>query len=265
MSKINIAVLGCGNMAQALVKGMYKSNHEIEFHTYTPSHSKALKLANEVNGISYKNLNEIPDCRFYLIACKPNQVKDLGESIKGYIDPSAIIISILAGTTVSSLQTIFKNNNIIRVMPNTPCLIGEGVNLVYASSSIEQKDFDYIKTQLEYVSTLFEMKEENQIDDFIGVSSSGPAYVFEIARILAKKLQALGLEPSAAKLMTNKVLYGSSKLLLNSEDSAEKLRNKVTSKNGVTFAALETLKEYQLEKAFNEALDNAKKRSIELG
>ncbi|MBT7608845.1 MAG: pyrroline-5-carboxylate reductase [Bacteriovoracaceae bacterium] len=265
MSKIKIAVLGCGNMADALVRGIHTANKNIEFHTYTPSFTRAKKLANIVSGQSHQNIKELPDCDFYLIACKPHQVEELGTSLCGEIKESAIIVSILAGTKIEKLITVFKNKNIIRVMPNTPCLIGEGINLVFASESISDKNYNYIKTQLESLSTIFTMTKEHQIDDYIGITSSGPAFVFEIARVLIKEAEELGLDSSLAKNMINKMLYGSSKLLYTSDKSAEELRNNVTSKNGVTHAALETLKEYKLQSAFKSALGTAKKRSIELG
>ncbi len=260
-----IAVFGCGNMAYALVKGIYGQNKNLEFHTYTPSYVRAKKLAEEVNGMSYQSLLEIPECDYYLLACKPQQLKELSLSLENKISKEKVLISILAGIHSEKIKDLFGCEKIIRVMPNTPCLIREGVSLLYGTEQVSKADLDFIKKQLTSVSKVFLFKEEGKIDEFVAVSGSGPAYLFEMARILIKNIQNLGLSERDSELMVKQMLYGSSKLLLESEDDAETLRNKVTSKNGVTYEALETLKEKDLESLFTLALERAKKRSIELG
>lgn len=262
---MEIAVLGCGNMASALVEGMFQHDENLKFHTFTPSFTRAEKLANNVSGKSYKDIEDIPECDFYMIACKPQQVEELSKSLLQSLPKDKNILSILAGTGSKQLSDLFNSKKIIRVMPNTPCLVGEGVNLVYFSEEVSEQTRTFIVNQLENISEVFQLKEEKGIDDYVGISGSGPAYIFEIARILAAKAKSLGLEDYDASIMANQMIYGAAKMLVTSEDNAETLRNKVTSKKGVTYEALEVLKEYQLEKAFNVALDKATQRSIELG
>lgn len=260
-----VAVYGCGNMSQALIEGIHAHNKNIEFHTYTPSYIRAEELAQKVSGHAWKELNDIPACDYYLIACKPQQVKDLAQSLEGVLPENQVIISILAGTTVDQLKDLFKTEKVIRIMPNTPSLVGEGANLLFSSPETGNEQVQFIEEQLKFISKVFNLNEESEIDNYVAISGSGPAYIFEIARILSLHAQEEGMSKDDARLMANQMIFGSAKLLLESEDDAETLRNKVTSKGGVTFEALETLKEYKLEEAFKTALDRAKNRSIELG
>ena len=262
---MKIAVYGCGNMASALINGIYQFNNDLEIHTFTPSFKRAELLATLVKGKAHKEVQTIPLCDFYLIACKPQQVEELSIMLADVLPDESNIISILAGTTVDKLKNLFRSQKIIRVMPNTPCLVGEGVNLVYSSPEVNESEKTYITEQLSLVSTVFTLKKESEIDDYVGISGSGPAYIFEISRILSAKAESLGLKKEDANLMANKMIFGSAKLLMNSEQDPETLRNNVTSKAGVTYEALETLKEFKLEEAFNKALNRATKRSIELG
>jgi pyrroline-5-carboxylate reductase len=264
MSKIKIAVYGCGNMANGLIRGIYNQNKEIEFHTYTPSHVRAKSLADAVNGVAHQEIADIPECDFYLIACKPQQISDLGKRLKGLIANDKTIISILAGTTVQTLIKNLEQDRIIRVMPNIPCLISEGISLVYLTDNIEKSENSFIINQLEFVSKVIVVQKESKIDEYIGISASGPAYIFELARILSTKASQLGLPEEEAISMVNQMIYGSAKLLKDSNESAELLRNKVTSKKGVTFEALKILKESRLEAAFNAAIDKTIERSKEL-
>ena len=209
MSKINIAVYGCGNMSEGLVRGIYNKNSNILFHTYTPSFTSAKNLADKVNGVSYKNITDIPVCDFYLIACKPQQISELSSNLKGLIAKDRPIISILAGTTIDSLIKNLDHDKIIRVMPNAPCLISEGVNLVYMSNHVEKNEGDTLISLLEYVSKVIVLKNESEIDKFTGISASGPAYIFEIARILTTKATQLGMKSEEATSMVNQMIYGS--------------------------------------------------------
>lgn len=261
---IKIAVIGCGNMAQAIILGMAKSFKEIEFHTFTPSYTRAEDLAQKIDGKAWKELSEIPACDYYLIACKPQQVEELAQNFRNFLPSNTILISVLAGVTVNSLKEKFQCRRVARVMPNTPALVGEGVHAIYFSEETEDEKKAYIHKVFASIGEVFVFDEEEKIDVITGFSGSGPAYIFEIARIMTEKLSAMGVEEKMARQMIKSTLFGSAKLLKESDEDAETLRNNVTSKNGVTYEALEVFKKNNLEEIFGHALDAAFKRSKEL-
>jgi pyrroline-5-carboxylate reductase len=265
----NFLILGCGNMAQAMVMGFYEnSKHEkprFRFSFYTPSQTKAQNLALKTGGEHVETIPNPKDFEYILIACKPQQFEKLSLELKGKIKDTAVVISILAGISSMALQEKLAHKKVVRVMPNTPALIGEGSNLVYFSSSIsleDQADVQYFLT-VKFKPHIFQSDDE--IDKITGVIASGPAYIFEFARLFAQYLEEkCNLTPDLANTLTNELFLGSVHLMNSSTDSFEELRNKVTSKGGVTFAALESFKNAQLTQIFYSAFNKAYMRTKEL-
>lgn len=255
---------GCGNMARAIIEGMYSSKSNLSYMLYTPSKTRAQQLAIDVNGVVLDELTTIPVSDYYMISCKPQQLDDLSKKIKGKLNPEATIISILAGTTVESLQEALGVKNILRIMPNTPTLVGAGVNAFYFSDSFDTEKKNELIELFSSFSKVFTFDQENEIDKITGFSGSGPAYVFEFSRLLTEKMISMGIDSEVATEMIKWTMYGSAKLQLESNESSETLRNNVTSKNGVTYEALEKFKELKFENMIDQALDCAYNRSIEL-
>jgi pyrroline-5-carboxylate reductase len=263
-TRASMMVLGCGNMAQAIIQGLYKVNAEIDFITYTPSITKAKALAEEVSGKYITELDNLPECDYYLIACKPQQLTELVKATAGKIPNKSIIISILAGTNTKTLSEAFNNSKIIRIMPNTPSLVGHGVNAFYTTAAVTKEEKSLITNYFSMFSEVFNFEEEDKIDIITGFSGSGPAYIFEFSRIMIQKMVKMGISEEVASGMVKHTFLGASKLMVESEDDPETLRNKVTSKKGVTYEALEVFKIENTEEIFGKALDAAYKRSIEL-
>ncbi|WP_417336501.1 pyrroline-5-carboxylate reductase [Halobacteriovorax marinus] len=255
---------GCGNMAQAIVEGMNKSSKELEYFLYTPSNTRAIELAKVVSGTHVADLSKIPECDFYMLSCKPQQFEELAKSIKGKLKPSATIISILAGTTTETISKSLGVSKVLRVMPNTPSLVGAGVNAFYFTDEVENEERHFLTDIFSGFSKVFTFEKEEEIDLITGFSGSGPAYIFEFSRILTEKMVSMGIARDIATEMIKWTFYGSSKLQLESSDSSEELRNKVTSKNGVTYEALEVFKGEGLEKIVDMAIDAAYNRAVEL-
>ncbi len=255
---------GCGNMAQAIIEGMYKEKSPLDYFLYTPSNTKAVSLARAVHGTHVDNLSTLPSCDFYMLSCKPQQLGDLAQKIKGKLNPNAVVISILAGTTTETIKKELSIDKVLRVMPNTPSLVGAGVNAFYFSDEVLREERDFLTKLFESFSKVFTFDKESEIDVITGFSGSGPAYIFEFSRVLIEKMISMGIDREVATEMIKWTFYGSSKLQLESSDTSEELRNKVTSKKGVTFEALEVFKNSNFEKMVDTALDAAYNRSVEL-
>lgn len=260
---MKMLVFGCGNMASALVLGYTQKSNDLNFICYTPSKTKAIELAQKSNGQVLDSLDEIPEAEFYLIGCKPQQFYELAQNLKGKLSPKATVISILAGVSIIDLQQKLEVEQVVRVMPNTPTKLGYGSNLCYFHQVNDER-----KTKvLSFLSGHFkatEFSQESLIDDITGVVASGPAYIFEWARIMEEHLIQNQINPSQARKLIQELFLGSAQLLFQSENSFEELRNQVTSKGGVTFEALESMKTSNLESIFHHAFEKAKKRTYEL-
>jgi pyrroline-5-carboxylate reductase len=246
---------GAGNMAQALIPPLASS---YEIHAYSPSGKSAKILAEKSSGQVQENLKSI-DADLYFICCKPQQFSDLALKLKGKLSKDALVVSILAGTTVDTLADSLGHSNILRLMPNTPSQFGHGVTLFYGEKNVD----DFIG-EMKKSNLMIMMKSEDQLDKVTAVTGSGPAYLFEFGRIMMEELKAMGLDECSSREMIAELFLGSSTMMKNREESFETLRNQVTSKGGVTFEALKVFTEAGLEKMTHEALVANYNRSKEL-
>lgn len=258
---MKLAVLGCGNMATALVTPM---SGKLDIFTYTPSKTKAISLAIEVSGVACSTLKEIPHCDFYMIGCKPQQFEALASELKDLIPQDAVVISLMAGISVDYICSQLDHGPVIRTMPNTPSLVGKGVLALYANKETSSQKSDLVVQLFETGAEVFQFDQETKVDEITPFSGSGPAYIFELARIFTDKMIRMGIDPVIAKKMIAGTFAGASEMLVKSDDSFETLRNNVTSKNGVTYEALKVFEENKLQNISNIAIDAAYKRVLEL-
>lgn len=263
MTKLRIGVFGCGNMGSALVLGMRSLFPDAEFFLFTPSQTKALELARKVSGISLKNCSDMPlDLDWYLLAFKPQSLDEFSFNFSS----GSRLISVLAGVQIAKLISKFNVKKIARLMPNTPSAIGLGANLLYLSEDFKHDEIDQLNALIKSTGTIFLMKTEKDLDLTTAFSGSGPALVFELARIFESELSRMTEGRVPAKEIIAKTFLGSSALMEAQKDSAsfEDLRNQVTSKKGVTFEALEVLREKKLQEIFAGAFEAAYRRTVEL-
>jgi pyrroline-5-carboxylate reductase len=233
---------------------------QTEFFCYTPSLVKARALAIEIDGHLIENIFDMPnDLDWYLLGFKPQSLNDFSYAFKA----DSKIISILAGVNTKKLRTKFNLEKIIRLMPNTPSAIGAGANLFFVNEFITtQEAADFISLFMASGS-LYKMITEEDLDSSTPFSGSGPALLFEIARIFENELSKMTGGAVPAREIIAQTFFGAASLM-QSEMSFEELKEQVTSKKGVTHEALEVLKNNNLEGIFGEAFHRAYKRTIEL-
>ena len=262
-----LAVLGCGNMAQAVLLPLAKLAQSLrpKVFTYTPSNFKAEDLAQKIQGKSFADIFEIPESDFYLLGMKPQQFAENSSVLRKVVAQNSVVISLLAGTSVSSLQKHLKTKKIIRAMPNTPCILGQGVVAIFFSQEITEEEKEFARKLFLPISLVLEFKEEEKIDQITNITASGPAYFFEIVRLLSLLgPEKIGLSKEESQLLVAKTMLGAAHMLLQSGESAETLRNKVTSKKGVTYEALKVFENQNLENIIKEALARSYNRVLEL-
>lgn len=256
---MKIGFFGCGNMGSSLALGFKEKNPNIDLYFFTPSKDKAKKLANKTQGHFVEHIVDMPkDLDWYVLAFKP---QSLGEFFYEF-SPDAKVLSVLAGTSIETLTKKIKTNRIIRLMPNTPSKIGAGANLYFSY-------FLYPEMQelLSSLGALYIMKDEGELDVITSFSGSGPALIFEYARLFEKHLISMSGGNKLSREIIAETFLGSAKLMseaIKNGESFESLRDQVTSKKGVTFEALSILEKNKLDQIMGGAFLAAHKRTLEL-
>lgn len=252
-------------MVSAIVPNFSNSATEVNFSFYTPSQTKAKKLAAQVGGEFLAELpNDLSKYDFILLGFKPQQFNEMAKILGPMISREAHIISILAGT---KLQTILEKLNVsmaTRIMPNTPAQFGLGASLVSFSDKVEDIEKELILKMIKSIGVATACTE-TELETATPFSGSGPAYFFLLTELLTKDLIGRGFSAEEAEKLCRQTFIGSARLLQESGLKADELRANVTSKGGVTHAAVETLKELGLEQHIHQAINNAIQRNEELG
>ncbi len=258
-----LQIIGGGNMGEALLRGLLKNNwaSEDESHVVEPVSERRDYLAVTIPGISISEepLSELDS----LVAVKPDKVPEVLE-ILSKLNPTRVL-SIAAGVKVSSMEKIMGEKvRVLRAMPNTPALIGKGSAGVAAGSSATDEDLVWAVEILSAVGSAI-VVEESQLDAVTGISGSGPAYLFFLAEALIDAGCEVGLSKDESQSLVEQTLLGAAALLYESDDPAEVLRQKVTSKGGTTAAAIEVFENASFRDTIRGAVFAATERSLQLG
>jgi len=279
MNKIKkIGVLGCGNMAGAMTfnlsKNLNKLGSTYQFHLYTPSKTKALKLCNDISKYVetevHDSISFISEMDIVFLGFKPQQFKEVSNNLKKLINKKTIIYSILAGINIQTITDHLSNENIVRSMPNTPIKIGKGMNLLSFSSELSKENVSEL-TKLSKLMSPVEIVVESSLDLLTPVSGSGPAYLFYLGESLVSYLVKNNIEKNIAENIVKETLAGAASLWADQTDtsqtkiSATELKNQVTSKGGITQEVLNGFDHKNLSELIHQSLDLGVTKSIELG
>ena len=264
-----IGFLGSGNMAEALIKGLINSGlfkpENILIADIRPERLESLSSQYGVTQAK-NNADLAKKAGTIVLAVKPQKMTDALESIKAQIREGQLIISIAAGIKISKIERTLGDVPIIRVMPNTPALVGEGASALFANKKATFL-LDMAKSIFQSVGIAVTVDCEDLIDTVTAVSGSGPAYFFLLMEKMIKAAVELGLPGDIATTLVLKTARGAAILAENAaknDETCEQLRIKVTSPGGTTEAALETFDQGSFDKLAVSAVKAAYKRSKEL-
>ena len=263
MSKI--AFLGAGRMASAMVGGILgKGVRPDDLACTSGPDDTAQKLAASTGITAHEDVAKLlAGADAVVLACKPQQIPTLDPRL-AELTAGKLILSIVAGKRLSTLAQKFpKARNLVRAMPNTPGQIGAGVVGWASLQPTSPGDRQIVDLILGSLGKMVALRED-QLDAVTGLSGSGPAYVFEFAAALREAGIAVGLDRDTAKLLAYETLLGSAKLLVQSPEEAEELRNQVTSPNGTTYAGLKRMEAHNFRAVIAETVLAATRRSEEL-
>lgn len=264
-----IGFIGAGNMAEALIKGV------INAKLYTPENifisdirTERLKfLAEKYKVTACEGNGELAvKVQTVVLSIKPQNMTDALESIKESVDNEKLVISIAAGIKVADITAVLGDVAIVRVMPNTPALIGQGAGALFANERAKPMLNKAVEI-LSAVGKAVIVDEEDLIDAVTALSGSGPAYYFLLMEEMIKTGARLGLPDDVAKDLVLQTAKGAGLLAAEADKNGESpavLRKKVTSPGGTTEAALEVFKEGKISELISAAINRAYERSREL-
>ena len=267
MKKRTLAVIGVGNMARAVIAGMLQAKLPVseivlydkmiqQYESLPPS--PLFRFAEDA-------CEAIRDADCVLLAVKPQNYEEVLSELRR--EPSyaqKLYISIAAGIASQSVSAQLGNACVIRVLPNVPMLIGQGVSLICENAEASAENFDFVCEAFRSAGSI-QVIDEADMNRMIGVTSSSPAYVFRFIHAIYQGALAQGLPDRNLLNAICDMVIGSAKMLKASDEAPEVLISRVASKGGTTEKALETLSAYHFDEAIIDAMRACTARADELG
>lgn len=263
MAKPSILLIGCGNMGRALLGGWEKQKTFSELAIVDPHVPDELKK----KYTAYADISEVKrDFDAVILAIKPQSFGDVLPFLKPLVLPETFFLSIAAGKSLDTIMAYTgEESAVIRAMPNTPALIGQGMSVCVPNANVTDVQRSIVSDLLSAVGDVVWIEDERHMHAVTALSGSGPAYVYALTEAMQRAGVALGLSPELADRLARKTAQGAAALAESSEESLEQLRRNVTSPGGTTEAALHVLLgENGLDSLLKRALAAASQRSEEL-
>ncbi len=263
-----IGFIGCGKMASAIIKGIKTSccKEKVAIKG-SEVNCEIAELAQSRLGIEVLTDNRLltMDSDVVFIATKPNYVAQVLEEIKDEITPEKLIVSIAAGVNTQKIQNIIGTKRVVRIMPNTPALVQEGMFGICKGEYATEADVQYVMNLLNGIGKVVEV-EEHQMDIVTAISGSGPAFFYQVIEDMARAGEKLGLDYEKSLLLATQTALGSAKMVFErGELPVQTLIDNVATKGGCTFVGIQTMKEENSEKLFFDVIDKTAEKSSQLG
>ncbi|MBU6197004.1 MAG: pyrroline-5-carboxylate reductase [Cyanobacteria bacterium REEB446] len=293
---LNLSIIGAGAMGSAIASGIHLAqkkilanpeikvperyeNTEIKLSICNRSQEKLDKLSKKIDFTAYEKIEEMISSEkpnLLIIAVKPKDISEILNSLKN-ISAECIIVSVLAGINIKTIEDRFPFNPIFRAMPNTPAQIGSGITALTYNKHCNDEHKNLVQKIFHAVGDVIFIDDENKMHAVTALSGSGPAYFFFLAEALIQAGINQGLNLEEASILVNKTFLGSGLLLNSSNEGAmnesvnsrsnnpspETLRKAVTSPNGTTHAAISSLENNGFSEIINQAIQAASQRSKE--
>lgn len=239
-----IGFIGCGNMGKAMLGSIVKSDNiileNIMVSTKSKTSAQSISLEFGVKA-STNNIEVAKNSDIIFLAVKPYFFKEVIEEVKESIKEDAIVISIAAGITIDQIEQWFnKRVKVVRTMPNTPALVGEGMSAICPNKNITEEELNYVG-ELYNLFGKYELLEEKDFHAFIALCGSSPAYVFMFIEAMADAGVKLGIPRAKAYKLAEQSILGSAKLALETGKHPGVLKDEVCSPGGTTIEAVNDL------------------------
>ena len=264
---LRIILIGCGKMGSAMMHNWIGSGRLEYAEILDPNEpDETLTQHQQVDHITNFADLSLDKAHVVILATKPQIMDDICKELKEHLPEDMPILSIAAGKSISYFEKQFgKDTPIIRTMPNTPAAIGKGITALCANDATQENHKNIANALMYGLGEALWVDDEALIDSVTAVSGSGPAYVFHLIEVMAKAGEKAGLSTEQSMRLARQTVIGASALAEHeATETAQTLRQNVTSPNGTTQAALDVLMDGRLQALFDEAILAAQKRSKEL-
>jgi pyrroline-5-carboxylate reductase len=269
--KVRLAFIGGGNMASAILGGLMKQGlAQSQVVVIEPFAETAAKLQTEFGVEVHAAAADsaacavLTDADLIVWAVKPQVFKEAALPLAAFTQ-KALHLSVAAGIRSDSIARWVQTDRVVRSMPNTPALVGQGITGLFSRAGVSAADKQLVEQVLKSTGEWLWVKQESDLDVVTALSGSGPAYVFYFLEAMTDAGVQMGLSQEQAYHLAKATFGGATHLARQSTDSPEMLRQRVTSKGGTTFAALTSMADDHVKEAFVKAMLAAQKRAAELG
>ena len=262
-----IGFIGGGKMATAIMKGIINSNWcEAKNIFVSDKNEDALKTLEKDYAVqtTLNNIEVVKNSKIILFAVKPFVLRDVLAEIKPYLTKEHIIFSIAAGISIKTMEEIVGEIPVVRIMPNTPALVNEGMSAICKGNYAND---EHSKIALEIFKSVGKVVEadEKYIDIITAISGSGPAFYYYIIDEIAKAGEKLGLDYQTCLKLSAQTAYGSAKMIMETDVNPEQLIVNVTTPGGCTAVGNEVLKEQEISKILFDTIEKTAQKAYELG
>lgn len=262
-----IGFIGGGNMAEAMIKGLLSSGFAVDrIMASEPSEYRREHLQ-EAYGVELTadNIELMQKCELVVLAIKPQIVAEVLEEIAGAHHEEQLLVSIVAGVPCSRIEKYFSGApRVVRVMPNTPALVGEAASAICRGHYSSKEDLDLVRQLFESIGKV-QIIDERQMDAATGLSGSGPAYIYTVIEALADGGVREGLRRDVAHALAVQTVVGAALMVRETGEHPAILRDQVCSPGGTAITGVSTLEKKGLRTTLMEAVSAAAARSRELG
>ncbi len=267
--KVRLAFIGGGNMASAILGGLMKQGlAQSQVLVIEPFAETAAKLQAEfgvqVHASAASASAVLAHANLVVWAVKPQVFKEAALPVAAFTQ-QALHLSVAAGIRSDSIARWLHTERVVRSMPNTPALVGQGITGLFAREGASASDKQLVEHVLKSTGEWLWVKQESDLDVVTALSGSGPAYVFYFLEAMTEAGVQMGLSQEQAYHLAKATFGGATHLARQSSESPEVLRQRVTSKGGTTYAALTSMAQDHVKEAFVKAMVAAQKRAGELG
>ena len=226
------------------------------------------KCENLGNQLSCATSNQFGDLSenfdLILLAIKPQISREVLTNLRDHLHSNQLLLSILAGISIDSLQRLSGHTKVVRIMPNTPAQLAQGMSVFHAATEVNSTEKELVKQLLDSCGKCFEVHSEIMIDAATAISGSGPAYLFYLGEQMVIEAMKLGFSESEASQLVQQTILGSAQLWLHSGESPGTLRQRVTSPGGTTAAAIEKFNDLKIDSGIQQGIHQAFLRAVEL-
>lgn len=263
-----IALVGSGSMAEALIRGLLRGGEwtGTEIAASGPREERAADLRDRF-GIEAGTDNRatVGGAGIVVLSVKPQILSPVLDEIADAIAPDALVISIAAGVPISAIESRLRGGTrVVRAMPNTPALVDAGATAVAKGAHATPEDIENATKIFDAVGMTVTL-DESLLDAVTGLSGSGPAYIFLILEALSDGGVKVGLSRRMSQLLAAQTVFGSAKLLMETNEHPGLLKDMVTSPGGTAITGLHTLEQGGVRTTLIDAVEAATRRSRELG